>query len=280
MEAKKTIQEQDEEARRRRAHRERPWRSPLKWKGRWWNVLSNIEWLVIWLLGYGAWLLWGRMNTPVRMEDVVPYMCNGDLLLFSGLGVPQTLGTKVWTRTDKTHTGVVIIMNGEPCVLESSVPTDKVVDVLTHIQGKDGVRIVPVREKINEYYESDSAGPITYIPLLTERGRRPQFAAKNWGGVGEAWIMKEHKKTFNGNVFSLVGADEHVFHARLFRDISCPAAAEHERFCSELVAAYLRRLGVLEKTRKPAKYTPGDFYHADHLALSYPFAYKHRYDIY
>lgn len=253
------------------------WRAPLRWHGPWYQVPQNVEFFIGYFLGVLAWLMWGVAHVMVRAEDAKPLLRNGDLVVFSGIGVPQTLGTKMMSGTNKSHAAVVVLIDGEPFILEASTAGDTVFDVITETIGKDGVRVVPFAEKIREYYAQYSTGPATVFPLLVRSKRglvRPALATQNWGATGEEWLRKFVTKKFDGNVLSLMGAQEEWIHSPFLGGVEEATVKDNSVFCSETVAHYLRKIGVLQKsTRSDKQFSPADFMSPNSLRLNFPYHY-------
>lgn len=147
----------------------------------------------------------------------------GDILAFSGRGVVSEV-VRLATGSEISHIGIVL--NGEPAaqIIES-----------TSLDGFTGVTVGGFVSRCVEY-----DGDIWWYPL------RPEFRAKCRPTEFQTWLDAQDQKRYD--TWGAIGSALHDH--RLHR--------EGEWFCSELAAAALQHVGVLDRKVDPALVRPCD----------------------
>ncbi len=169
----------------------------------------------------------------------------GDLVFFSGTGLVSE-AIKMGTGSEWSHVGMCIKIDILDLVLlwESTTLSD-VEDMMTNKMVK-GVQIVPLSkrlEKYDGYYGFRRLG----IPAKYSDYKK---------------VLKQLRRELDGKPYE-ESELQLVRSAFEFSDRFSCAPDLSSVFCSELVAEYLKRLGVLPKNKPSLTYSPADLANYD-----------------
>lgn len=186
--------------------------------------------------------------TPRQTGYDIQTLGTGDLVFFSQTNtVAQSLIT-VATRSKWTHVGLVIDLptlypTQSPLMLEScNNYEDDLVDLLSGETLKSGVRLVSLRDRLQLVRDREIA--VRELEIDTNFNT-DHIDAVNIFGVVASFCRKPYEKSKLQLIMSAS-----PFNQR--RD-------ESSLFCSELVAAALQRLNLLNSRKSSNSYTPKSF---------------------
>lgn len=189
--------------------------------------------------------------TWISLKDVLQDAKNGDLVLLSG----NTSGEKTckWcTQTIFSHVGF-LFREIHPTTKEDIV---YIFDCDLGQETKDGVRIMPLRDKLYKY-KGIRIG--AFKKLIVRDGRERPSHKK---------IMELVKK------YSPIEFDNRIatWWVANWKRIHTLVKNPNTMFCSELVATILQDMNILKRDRVGSWYHPGDF-HNNRLNLEEGYSY-------
>ena len=174
----------------------------------------------------------------MRYQTIRESLRTGDIVLFSGDSFVSRL-IRLGTPGPWSHVGMVIVLPGiERVMLWESTTLSKIKDLKT---GKlmSGVQLVWLSEKIRDYN-----GRVAIRKLETPI----QIQPKRFGEVAK----ELHGRPYEDDWCDLIKAAWDGPWGDNVPDLDSV-------FCSELTAATLKRLNVMEDVQPDSEYTPADF---------------------
>lgn len=184
----------------------------------------------------------------MKYQDIRTKLKTGDIVLFSGKG-PVSAGIKIATGSKWSHVGMVFVLPEYDfvCVWESTTLSN--IKDLQSDQARQGVQLVPLRERVNKYngqiavrqlqgFEADTTSLNKLNCFRKDVANRPYEQNK----------IELIKSAYDG----LFGANQ-----------ECLSSL----FCSELVAEAYQRLGLLSELVPSNEHTPADFSQTNKLPL-------------
>lgn len=171
-------------------------------------------------------------------DSLVSRFRTGDLLLFSGRGLPSDT-IRLFTRSHWSHVGMLVCLPDyeEPLLLEATAFGDAA-DVRTG-KATAGVVLVPARTRIREYRGEVAWRERQGEPLSLSGQRRVARLVRHFS-------YRPYKHFMQALLRDVVTG------FRLRPDLSGV-------FCSELVAECYRRLGWLPRHERASHFVPGTF---------------------
>lgn len=173
-------------------------------------------------------------------QQVYPDIDTGDLVLFSGKGGESTL-VRLLSNSRWSHIGMAVRLgDGDDVRLWEAAPSEDLTE-LEHIHAPEGVRLVPLRERLG-YYEGDFA--IRHLQVHRHSAMLSALHAFREEVDGLPY-EKDWLELFRAPYDGPFGANR--------------KEALSSVFCSELVAAAYQRMGLLPSEPPSNEYIPADF---------------------
>jgi hypothetical protein len=203
-------------------------------------------------------------------QSGAPLVKSGDVLLFRGSARTSRL-IEWFTWCPYSHIGIVLMYNGEICLLESVGHVDALHCKLGN-RPKDGVRLVSLEQKLNNYLAetgrelADATTQICFLPLHLQESQHS--------------LCEQHLLNFARHTLGLgyQHSSQSLLHAA-FHAIPAPSLSAYahlssdnprkEYQCAELVAAALRAMGVLRLNFPCEDMTPKSFINGSVLDTDY-----------
>ena len=174
----------------------------------------------------------------VSINDILDNAGNGDLIFLSG----NTKGEKTckWcTNTMYSHVGFLFRENHPDTGEDLLYIWDSDLGQKT----KEGPRVMLLKDKLKKYKGSK------YISWKKFKGERPDTE-----DILKI-VNKYGKLKFDDKILSWWVSNDNTVSNFLYKLIK----NNNEVFCSELIAMTLQDLNILDRTKKSAWYSPGDF---------------------
>lgn len=199
---------------------------------------------------------WYEQNVipKISLNDLEKHAKTGDVLLFSGAGFVSNI-ISLANLSSFSHVGMVLDIEGVGlCVWESSTADGtSSVDYITKTI-KDGPRLIPLRQSIENYVQNDNEGYVVcwrqlHLPMNIRKNLLKTAASNEFS----KFLVEESKKQFE------VHKDDVVRSLYPYIPGGIPTGDPTSRFCSELVAETLYRLGLLSSSPPSDQYTVLNF---------------------
>lgn len=198
----------------------------------------------------------------IELEEVLPTLRTGDLLLFSGETV-MSYAIELLTRCRWSHVAIVVWHNGVPLLLEAAISAATAHRDLTTGEQHAGVRLVDARSRISEYL-----GPIAAV-------RHLRFAARDDGSEDDEprrrlkrFLLAEagtlcREGRYDTSVLTVLRAiyptTSDVVHACVGCCSARSSALRKSYQCASLIVHCLQRGGVLDTSLDCHDFTPEFF---------------------
>jgi hypothetical protein len=161
-----------------------------------WALLAVVAGVLL-LLGFLVWwLIFGRTtglfrppesrdpNHQISIDEALPHMKTGDLLLFSSSDFPLL---KIAFRTPWSHVAMVVrdpysgqLYSWECLPRKTDINTRRIPDLLTQTFTKEGVQMMPLEQRLREYQ-----GYVAWRPLQVPTFASPYASADTYSRLYE-----------------------------------------------------------------------------------------------
>jgi hypothetical protein len=171
----------------------------------------------------------------LKYKDLKNYINTGDLILFSSEDYIGKVIRRV-TNSYYSHCGIVIKQDSKLYILECDMDTSY--DFITNKINRNGVHIISLDDKINEY-----TGNIFGLCKVRKTFDKDHLRS----------LIEQHKDiTFNNNLFAMYGSViKNKDYSRYFLN-------DNKMFCSEFVSNIYCKLNLIKRCNSANMYTPKD----------------------
>ena len=166
-----------------------------------------------------------RIYKKILFSNLKPYVKSGDLLFFSYIN--SDVRTRSWINNRFPHVGMIIVVNGEPFIIEI---IDKYVMKPKQSEYVSGLILTPIFDRIVNY-----SGSVYYSSLKTPLSKEQNNILKDY--IKNIDIYKYNK--ISSIVYSL------LTHSKKLDN--------YNRFCTEFIAEVLDKLDISSKPVNSSK---------------------------